>query len=586
MKQLITFLMFALILANVFAQEEGASTLQYEKTPLLEQLYADGKWVNEHGTAEEVNANRLAIKAAWQEVNPEVAALYKPVNNQGILPETVENWAINGVWNPSTTSERPHSSPVIVPEWSDDLMIRDDWVDGLEMDVTRDDVIYIAMYENLINFGGTFDSVFIYRSTNGGSSFDLWKMAAVTSPVTQMQAKLVTGTSGTEYMCVFLLTESETFQVWRWELAAGTFQAAVVSGDVTRFGVDFNFPNGTATTRATAIYKKTDNSLNTARSTSGQYGFGWVDEFSFGANIGAGVAGAAYGLNGGTYTVYDGEISGNVYSRTNPNYGDPAEWTTQEVVENGGTYESINPSIVAARKPYLTDEVLIFASQRAAGSTDNFNGYYYKRENNTAYGSRLSYISSGVATSSIAHITGSITRDQTGINRIRTSYVFDSTTGDDFNRSYTYDGGSLIDFSGVADQDVFDGFGASTQETADGMACMAFTGGLGFGRVLYFDANNNITGIDDQLEQLGYSLGQNYPNPVSSYTQIGFHLTEAKDVRVVIIDMLGRVVEELVNDYRSEGDHIINWQPNVSSGTYFYQLQIDGSQLTKKMIVK
>tara|TARA_R100000306_G_scaffold37095_1_gene37375 strand:+ start:4320 stop:4655 length:336 start_codon:yes stop_codon:yes gene_type:complete len=107
MKNVITFLMCSLCIITGIAQSDfsGNNIIIPERTPELEALYQQAKTLEENGTAAEINANRMAIKNAWQEVDPDVAALYKPIATNRV-PETVENLPINGIYSPDRILER------------------------------------------------------------------------------------------------------------------------------------------------------------------------------------------------------------------------------------------------------------------------------------------------------------------------------------------------------------------------------------------------------------------------------------------------------------------------------------------------
>lgn len=81
-----------------------------------------------------------------------------------------------------------------------------------------------------------------------------------------------------------------------------------------------------------------------------------------------------------------------------------------------------------------------------------------------------------------------------------------------------------------------------------------------------------------------YSLGS-YPNPFNGAVTIQFSLPRVMEVRVTIYDMLGRKVEEILNEEVSSGKNYIRWnaQP-YPSGIYFAQLQIDGHLFTQKLV--
>ncbi|MFZ1978144.1 MAG: T9SS type A sorting domain-containing protein [Bacteroidota bacterium] len=76
-----------------------------------------------------------------------------------------------------------------------------------------------------------------------------------------------------------------------------------------------------------------------------------------------------------------------------------------------------------------------------------------------------------------------------------------------------------------------------------------------------------------------------YPNPFNPATTIRYELTEYSQVHLVIFDMLGRLVGELVNSQQYEGIHSVTWAPhNVSSGIYFARLSIEGSVSNQKEV--
>jgi len=81
-------------------------------------------------------------------------------------------------------------------------------------------------------------------------------------------------------------------------------------------------------------------------------------------------------------------------------------------------------------------------------------------------------------------------------------------------------------------------------------------------------------------------LTQNYPNPFNPTTTIGFTLPESGSVNLTVYNSVGEKVNELINETRDAGSHIVNFNAeNLSSGTYFYVLQTDNFIETKKMIL-
>lgn len=86
-----------------------------------------------------------------------------------------------------------------------------------------------------------------------------------------------------------------------------------------------------------------------------------------------------------------------------------------------------------------------------------------------------------------------------------------------------------------------------------------------------------------------FTLYQNYPNPFNYSTQIRFFIPEnliGKNYVFKVTDTLGRVITEIERNISSSGYHQFEFDANylkLSSGTYFYSVEIDGQVETKKM---
>ncbi|HPC11877.1 MAG TPA: FlgD immunoglobulin-like domain containing protein, partial [candidate division Zixibacteria bacterium] len=63
-----------------------------------------------------------------------------------------------------------------------------------------------------------------------------------------------------------------------------------------------------------------------------------------------------------------------------------------------------------------------------------------------------------------------------------------------------------------------------------------------------------------------FRLDQNWPNPFNPSTAIGYTLPQSSHVRLVVYDVLGRVVRVLVDAHRPAGAHTAEWDGLTSSG--------------------
>ncbi len=103
-----------------------------------------------------------------------------------------------------------------------------------------------------------------------------------------------------------------------------------------------------------------------------------------------------------------------------------------------------------------------------------------------------------------------------------------------------------------------------------------------------------LMSINDRVDKMlpnSYSLQQNYPNPFNPSSMINFELPTDSKVSLKVYDLLGRVVNTLVDnqDYEAGYQQVVFNAGNLASGMYFYRLtaQSEGKTFTdvKKMLL-
>jgi len=83
-----------------------------------------------------------------------------------------------------------------------------------------------------------------------------------------------------------------------------------------------------------------------------------------------------------------------------------------------------------------------------------------------------------------------------------------------------------------------------------------------------------------------YSLSQNYPNPFNPATTIKFAIPKSGQVSLIIYNVLGQKVADLINERMSAGNFQVEFDASrLSSGVYFYVLRSGSYSMTKKMMV-
>lgn len=95
------------------------------------------------------------------------------------------------------------------------------------------------------------------------------------------------------------------------------------------------------------------------------------------------------------------------------------------------------------------------------------------------------------------------------------------------------------------------------------------------------------TGIVEQHSNIPGELALiAFPNPFNDNTTIKFILPESQNVNLAVYDLLGRQIQNLMNEYKQAGiNHISFDASDLVSGIYFYRIQAGDYIETKKMVL-
>lgn len=109
--------------------------------------------------------------------------------------------------------------------------------------------------------------------------------------------------------------------------------------------------------------------------------------------------------------------------------------------------------------------------------------------------------------------------------------------------------------------------------------------GAVYRRLFYEPEPVSVSPKDEQVPY-SFSLAQNYPNPFNPSTTLEFTIPKAGFVTLKVYDVLGSVVQILVQEVLPAGKHRLEFSAhNLPSGIYMYTLQAGDAISTRKMIL-
>ena len=102
----------------------------------------------------------------------------------------------------------------------------------------------------------------------------------------------------------------------------------------------------------------------------------------------------------------------------------------------------------------------------------------------------------------------------------------------------------------------------------------------------------SVTNVNEPTElPREYALSQNFPNPFNPTTTLRYDLPEQRFVHLTIYNQLGQPIRTLVNREESAGYKSVVWDARdnngkqVSTGIYFYRIEVNGFTQTRKMVL-
>lgn len=95
----------------------------------------------------------------------------------------------------------------------------------------------------------------------------------------------------------------------------------------------------------------------------------------------------------------------------------------------------------------------------------------------------------------------------------------------------------------------------------------------------------SVKSTSDSIPENAF-LSQNYPNPFNPSTKIKYSIPTRSNVKIVIYDVLGNTVDTLIDEIKNSGEYEIGFNgSSLSSGVYYYRMEIDNASITKKLLL-
>ncbi len=110
----------------------------------------------------------------------------------------------------------------------------------------------------------------------------------------------------------------------------------------------------------------------------------------------------------------------------------------------------------------------------------------------------------------------------------------------------------------------------------------------GAGNRMYIDKINfagNTVGINELTKSISLGL---YPNPTKGTSTVKFTLSDASNIGIEVVDVLGKVVLPSNNSNYAPGTHTVNINNNegLAKGIYFVNISLNGTKMSRKLIVE
>jgi hypothetical protein len=109
-------------------------------------------------------------------------------------------------------------------------------------------------------------------------------------------------------------------------------------------------------------------------------------------------------------------------------------------------------------------------------------------------------------------------------------------------------------------------------------------------RTYILDSSVILTSVAPSPERVpepSYRLLDSYPNPFNLQTTLTYRIDEGSYVTLTIVDVLGRRIDQLVNEFDKPGTYQVSWNAkDMPSGSYFAVLRTNDISTTRRLVLE
>ena len=133
--------------------------------------------------------------------------------------------------------------------------------------------------------------------------------------------------------------------------------------------------------------------------------------------------------------------------------------------------------------------------------------------------------------------------------------------------------------------------GTSVIQTTDGGYIiigntMSFGNGVVDVWLIKTNSDGTLESFESSNNPYTFSLNQPYPNPFNPSTTLDFSIPFSDNVNIRVLDIVGREVDILMNEYLTNGNYRIEWNgQGHPSGIYFISFESGGFVETQKVVL-